>query len=188
MQLHWLHAGMTLNGEQRIRCFHRTVLPGVARKDNARIPFLGEPEQSQHLPPANLPGFINYDYSALRQFSLGEKAGDRRRGRKSRLFHIHNLLMLRCENSHGSSRLLDLLGQLMQHKTLPCARATAKDRNQIGRAEQAIERFAATARQETDLEALSAELLAVVAETMQPEHVTLWMMPKQVGRRQTDDG
>ncbi len=42
-------------------------------------------------------------------------------------------------------------------------------------AEQAIERFAATARQETDLEALSAELLAVVAETMQPEKVTLWL-------------
>ncbi len=44
-------------------------------------------------------------------------------------------------------------------------------------AEQAIERFAATARQETDLEALSAELLAVVAETMQPERVTLWIRP-----------
>jgi hypothetical protein len=44
-------------------------------------------------------------------------------------------------------------------------------------AEQAIERFAATARQETDLEALSAELLAVVAETMQPTTVTLWIRP-----------
>ena len=44
-------------------------------------------------------------------------------------------------------------------------------------AEQAIERFAATARQETDLEALSAELLTVVAETMQPERVTLWLKP-----------
>jgi hypothetical protein len=44
-------------------------------------------------------------------------------------------------------------------------------------AEHAIERFAAKARQETDLEALSAELLAVVAETMQPESVTLWLKP-----------
>jgi hypothetical protein len=44
-------------------------------------------------------------------------------------------------------------------------------------AEQAIERFAATARQETDLEALSAELLAVVAETMQPAEVSLWLKP-----------
>jgi hypothetical protein len=50
-------------------------------------------------------------------------------------------------------------------------------------AEQAIERFAATARQETDLEALSAELLAVVSETMQPESVTLWLKPGLDGRR-----
>ncbi len=44
-------------------------------------------------------------------------------------------------------------------------------------AEQAIERFTAKARQETDPAALSAELLAVVAETMQPEKVTLWLKP-----------
>jgi hypothetical protein len=44
-------------------------------------------------------------------------------------------------------------------------------------AEQAIERFAATARQETDLDSLSAELLAVVTETMQPESVSLWLKP-----------
>ena len=37
--------------------------------------------------------------------------------------------------------------------------------------------FAAKARQETDLEALSAELLAMVGETMQPESVTLWLKP-----------
>ena len=55
-------------------------------------------------------------------------------------------------------------------------------------AEQAIERFAATARQETDLEALSAELLAVVAETMQPERITLWLKSTDDSRRQTADG
>jgi len=54
-------------------------------------------------------------------------------------------------------------------------------------AEQAIERFAATARQETDLGALSAELLAVVAETMQPVAVTLWMKPMADRRRTTED-
>jgi hypothetical protein len=42
-------------------------------------------------------------------------------------------------------------------------------------AEQAIERFAAAARQQTDLDQLSTELLAVVAETMQPESVSLWL-------------
>ena len=46
-------------------------------------------------------------------------------------------------------------------------------------AEQAIERFAAAARQQTDLDQLSTELLAVVAETMQPESVTLWLKPQE---------
>ena len=46
-------------------------------------------------------------------------------------------------------------------------------------AEQVIERFAAKARQETDLEQLTAELLAVVQETMQPQNVSLWMLPQK---------
>ena len=49
-------------------------------------------------------------------------------------------------------------------------------------AEQAIERFAAAARQQTDLDQLSAELLAVVSETMQPERVSLWLKPQEKKR------
>ena len=41
--------------------------------------------------------------------------------------------------------------------------------------------FAATCRAETDLDKLTARLVEVVQETMQPERVTLWLKP-------TDDG
>jgi hypothetical protein len=42
-------------------------------------------------------------------------------------------------------------------------------------AEQALETFAETARNETDLEALSGKLVEVVSQTMQPEQVSIWL-------------
>lgn len=42
-------------------------------------------------------------------------------------------------------------------------------------AEQVLARFALTARDETDLDKLTAELVSVVQETMQPEHVSVWL-------------
>ena len=41
--------------------------------------------------------------------------------------------------------------------------------------------FAITARDETDLDALTAELVRVVQETMQPERVNVWLkeIPRQ---------
>ncbi len=44
-------------------------------------------------------------------------------------------------------------------------------------AEQVLARFAATARDETDLDALTAELLRVIQETMEPETASLWLRP-----------
>ena len=44
-------------------------------------------------------------------------------------------------------------------------------------AEQVLARFAATARDETDLDALTAELVRVIQETMQPESVSVWLKP-----------
>jgi hypothetical protein len=42
-------------------------------------------------------------------------------------------------------------------------------------AQQVLAQFAQTARDETDLDALTAELARVVQETMQPEHVSVWL-------------
>ncbi|MFN2137727.1 MAG: hypothetical protein ACK2UK_17340, partial [Candidatus Promineifilaceae bacterium] len=41
-------------------------------------------------------------------------------------------------------------------------------------AQQVLARFAQRARDETDLDNLSGELLAVVQETLQPEYAGLW--------------
>ncbi len=45
-------------------------------------------------------------------------------------------------------------------------------------AKRTLERFAATVRNETDLPSLTSALVAVVGETLQPEHVSLWLRPQ----------
>lgn len=48
-------------------------------------------------------------------------------------------------------------------------------------AQRTLERFAATVRDETDLDVLTAELVRVIEETMQPESVTVWLAPLEKG-------
>ena len=50
-------------------------------------------------------------------------------------------------------------------------------------AQQILAQFAQTARDETDMEVLTAELLQVVQETMQPEQVSVWLQPASGGER-----
>jgi hypothetical protein len=47
-------------------------------------------------------------------------------------------------------------------------------------AEQVLAQFAATVRDETDLDALTTELVRVIQETMQPEFVSVWLRPVRV--------
>ncbi|MEZ4767879.1 MAG: hypothetical protein R2844_05570 [Caldilineales bacterium] len=46
-------------------------------------------------------------------------------------------------------------------------------------AQQVLAQFALTARDETDLDALTAELVRVVQETMQPETVSVWLLDRE---------
>ena len=54
-------------------------------------------------------------------------------------------------------------------------------------AAKVMEGFAATARDETNLEKLTAELVRVIQETMEPEHVSIWLKPIDDHRPMTAD-
>jgi hypothetical protein len=52
-------------------------------------------------------------------------------------------------------------------------------------AAKTIEAFADRLREEVDLDTLTAELLAVVHQTMEPTKTSLWLRPSAEGSRRT---
>jgi len=76
MQLRRMEAGVFLNGPQRIRGFHRSMLARVAGRDDAPPFFMNLTQERLHLSCPNLPGFIDHYHGTGLHILSGQKFAD----------------------------------------------------------------------------------------------------------------
>jgi hypothetical protein len=100
----------------------------------------------------------------------------------------HAVVVLGWANSPGATRRWWSPGRpwRWRRRSSRCAGASSR-RSTVAlqpaplRHRHTIGRFSARLRQQVDLDTLTTELLAVVDQTMQPTHVSLWLGPRQAG-------
>ena len=102
---------MSFQREQRIRSLDRSVLAGVARQHQPGVALAHQPDQVTHLASANLSRLVHQHNRASREFTSGQKTGDRFRRRKFRPLQVHDLLPLRREDDHVPPTVTDLFDQ-----------------------------------------------------------------------------
>ena len=131
-----LKLGVTLQSQQCIRCLDRPMLPRVAREDDPAFPGIHHADEFNHLPCADLPGFVHQHHTPFRHLRAVQKIGYGRWLGQTALLQVNHLLTLRGQHRDGTAVGLQFIGQFFENKTFARARAAAKQGDEISGGQQ----------------------------------------------------